>query len=140
MKEDEEGRVDVFFYGLFMDEALLREKGLSPEGRRPACVEDFRLVIGERATLAHCAGARVYGVLFSLTRGEVDALYSEESVSAYRPETVSARPAGGGVVKALCYNLPAPHGAGGRNHLYASRLRELAARLGLPADYVSSIG
>jgi len=28
----------VFFYGLFMDESLLREKGLSPEGRRPARV------------------------------------------------------------------------------------------------------
>jgi hypothetical protein len=139
MMEDEGARVEVFFYGLFMDEALLREKGLSPQDRRPACAEDLRLVIGERATLATCAGARVYGVLFSLTRGEVGALYAEESVSAYRPEPVSARLADGGKVSALCYNLPAPHAPGGRNPLYASKLRELAARLGLPADYVASI-
>jgi hypothetical protein len=139
MKEDNDARVEVFFYGLFMDEALLREKGLSPLDRRPACVEEFRLVIGERATLVRCAGGRVYGVLFSLTRGEVGALYSEESVSAYRPEPVTARLDDGRVVTALCYNLPAPPSAEGRNPLYASKLRELAARLGLPADYVSSI-
>jgi hypothetical protein len=139
MKEAEGGRVEVFFYGLFMDEALLREKGLRPEDRRTAYVENFRLVIGERATLVPSAGARAYGVLFSLTRGELDALYSEESVRAYRPEPVSARPDDGKVVHALCFNLSAPPAPGERNPLYASKLRRLAARLGLPADYVSSI-
>ncbi|MDT5269344.1 MAG: hypothetical protein QOH49_1530 [Acidobacteriota bacterium] len=132
-------RIDVFFYGMFMDESLLREKGLSPEGRRPACVENFRLVIGERATLVPSAGGEAHGVLFSLTPGEVDALYSEESVSAYRPEAVCAQMADGTVVPALCFNLPAPPATEERNPLYASKLRELAARLGLPAEYVSSI-
>ena len=133
-------RIEVFFYGLFMDETLLREKGLSPEGRRPACVEDFRLVIGERATLVPSEGGEAHGVLFSLTPGEVDALYSEESVSAYRPEAVCAQLADGSVVPALCFNLPAPPAPGERNPQYASKLRQLAERLGLPADYVSSIG
>ena len=132
-------RIDVFFYGLFMDEGVLREKGLSPEGRRAARVENFRLVVGERATLVPSAGGEAHGVLFSLTPGEVDALYSEESVSAYRPEAVCAQLADGSVVPALCFNLPAPPAAEERNPLYASKLRELAARLGLPPDYVSSI-
>src|SRR5215212_360229 len=132
-------RLDVFFYGLFMDESLLREKGLSPEGRRAACVENFRLVIGGRATLVPSAGGAAHGVLFSLTPGEVDALYSEDSVSAYRPEAVCAQLADGTVVPALCFNLPAPPDARERNPRYASKLRELAARLGLPEDYVSSI-
>ena len=135
----QEGRVEVFFYGLFMDEAVLREKGLSPEGRRAAWVENFRLVIGERATLVPREGGEAHGVLFSLTHGEVDALYSEESVSAYRPEAVCAQLADGSVVPALCFNLPAPPAAEEHNPLYASKLRRLAARLGLPADYVSSI-
>jgi hypothetical protein len=132
-------RIEVFFYGLFMDESLLREKGLSPGGRRPACVENFRLAIGGRATLVPSAGGEVHGLLFSLTPGEVDALYSEESVSAYRPEAVCAQLADGTAVPALCFNLPAPPADGERNPLYASKLRELAARLGLPADYVASI-
>jgi hypothetical protein len=134
------GRVEVFFYGLFMDEALLRGKGLRPENRRVASVEGFRLVIGERATLVPRAGSVVYGVLFSLTRDEVEALYSDASVSAYRSEVVTARPDGGGATPALCFNLPEPPADGDRNPLYASKLRELAGRAGLPAGYVSSIG
>jgi hypothetical protein len=139
MTEEEDGRVDVFFYGLFMDEALLRERGLNPSDRRVASVENFRLAIGARATLVPCAGAEVYGVLFSLTRGELDALYSEESVSAYRPEPVTARLSDGRLASALCFNLPAPPAAGERNPQYASKLRELAGRIGLPHAYVSSI-
>lgn len=70
---------------------------------------------------------------------EVCTTRSEESVSAYRPESVSARLADGRVVPALCFNLSALPAHGGRNPLYASKLRALAARLGLPAEYVSSI-
>ena len=139
MTEDAGERVEVFFYGLFMDEALLREKGLEPENRRVAFVDDFCLFIGARATLAPCAGGTVYGVLYSLERGEVEALYSEESVSAYRPEAVSARLADGSAATALCFNLPAPPPADERNPAYAAKLRELAGRLGLPPGYVSSI-
>jgi hypothetical protein len=139
MRKEEDERVDVFFYGLFMDEALLREKGLNPSERRVASVENFRLVIGARATLVPCAGSNVYGVLFSLTRGELDALYSDASVGAYRPESLTARVDGGGDAPALCFNLPAPPAPGERNPQYASKLRELAARTGLPRAYVSSI-
>ena len=139
MTEEADAKVDVFFYGLFMDERLLREKGLNPLDRRVASVENFRLAIGARATLVPCAGSIVYGVLFSLMRGELDALYSEESVSAYRPEALTARAAGGGDAPALCFNLPAPPSADERNPHYASKLRELAGRVGLPPAYVSSI-
>ena len=134
-----DGRVEVFFYGLFMDEALLRAKGLNPLNGRAASVEDFRLVVGRRATLVPRAGATVHGLLFSLTPAEVDALYSEDSVSAYRPEAVAAQLADGSLTPALCFNLPAPPSARERDPQYASRLRELAARLGLPPAYVSTI-
>ena len=139
MLEAEGGRVEVFFYGLFMDEALLRGKGLRPEERRVASVEGFCLVIGARATLVRCEGGVVHGVVYSLTRGEVEALYSEESVSAYRPEVVRARLSDGGSTEALCFNLPTPPPAEERNPQYAAKLRELAGRLGLPPGYVSSI-
>ena len=136
---EEARRIDIFFYGLFMDEALLREKGLNPLNRRTASVEDFSLVIGARATLVPRAGSTVYGVLFSLTHAEVDALYADASVSVYRPEPVLAQLTGGGVTPALCFNLPEPPSADERNPEYASKLREVAARAGLPPDYASSI-
>ena len=139
MTEEKVRRIDVFFYGLFMDDALLRERGTNPVDRRMATVQDFSLVIGARATLVPCARRTVHGVLFSLTHTEVDALYSEESVSAYRPEAVLAQLADGSVIPALCFNLPAPPSADERNPQYVSRLRELATRIGLPPSYVSSI-
>src|SRR5882762_4758576 len=108
MTEAKARRIDVFFYGLFMDDALLREKGVKPLSRRIASVENFCLVIGARATMVPCANGSVHGVLFSLTHSEVDELYSEDSVSVYRPEAVSAQLADGSIIPALCFNLPAP--------------------------------
>ena len=139
MTRETAARIEVFFYGLFMDEALLLGKGLNPENGRAASLDGFQLVIGERATLVRREGARAHGVVYTLTRVEVEALYSEESVGAYRSEVVAASLAGGRVVRALCFILPAPPSTEGRNPLYASKLRELAERIGLPADYVASI-
>ena len=139
MTEEKVRRIDVFFYGLFMDDALLREKGLNPVNRRMASVENFSLVYGARATLVPYAGRTVYGVLFSLTHAEVDALYSEASVRVYRPEAVFAQLADGSITPALCFNLPVPPPADERNPQYVEKLRELAERVGLPSSYVSSI-
>lgn len=139
MKQENVRRIDLFFYGLFMDEALLREKGLEPGNRRVAFVEDFSLVIGARATLVPCKGKTAHGVLFSLTHAEVDALYSEDSLSAYRPEAVAAKLSDGSIVPALCFNLPVQPSESERNPQYASKLREVAARIGLPQSYISSI-
>ena len=139
MTEEKVRRIDVFFYGLFMDDALLREKGTNPVNRRMASVENFSLVIGARATLVPYPGRTVHGVLFSLTHAEVDALYSEDSVSVYRPEAVLAQPGDGTITPALCFNLPVAPSEDERNPQYVSKLKELAGRIGLPSSYVSSI-
>ena len=133
------GRADVFFYGLFMDEALLREKGLDPHNRRLASLENFSLVVGARASLVPFEGSRVYGVVFSLKLGEVDTLYSDNSVSAYRPENVMVNLADGSVTPALCFNLPEPPSTDERNSQYVTKLRTLAEKIGLPSSYVSTI-
>lgn len=139
MADDEVRRIDVFFYGLFMDDALLRRKGIIPKNRRLAFVDNFVLVIGARATLVQRAGCRAYGVLFSLTHAEVDALYSESSLSAYRPEAVLAQVADGRIIPALCFNLRVEPSPEERNPEYASKLKDVAQRIGLPAYYVTSI-
>jgi hypothetical protein len=131
-------RVDVFFYGLFMDEDLLRGQGVAPENRRIASVNNFRLMIGNRATLIPSAGKSVYGVLFSLTHQEIDLLYSASSVSEYRPEAVAAI-TNENAIPALCFNLPTPPSEYERNSEYAAKLKVLAQRIGLPQHYVESI-
>ena len=120
MTEAEVRRIDIFFYGLFMDDALLREKGVNPRNRRLASLDNFRLVIGERAALVPSPSHAVHGVLYSLTHHEIDALYSEPSVSIYRPEAVIAKQADGTIVPALCFNLPVAPSAHERNPQYAA--------------------
>jgi hypothetical protein len=132
-------KIDVFFYGLFMDEELLRSKGVSPENLRSASVTGFQLRIGDRATLVPSASGRVHGLIASLSHAELEQLYAEPNVSAYRPEAVLAELSDGKVLAALCFNLPEPPSAAERNAEYASKLRSLAGRLNFPADYVASI-
>ena len=132
-------RIEVFFYGLFMDADLLRTKGVNPANIRPAFVSGFSLRIGQRATLLRNPNGLAHGILMELTHEEVEQLYSESSVRAYRPEAVLCTPNDGSLVPALCFNLLEPPRPEEANSEYAAKLRGLAARLGLPSDYVDSI-
>ena len=132
-------RIEVFFYGLFMDADLLRAKGANPVNVRSASVPGHALRIGQRATLLRVPDARAYGVVMDLTHAEIEQLYSEASVQAYRPEAVLTELADGSRVPALCFNLVVPPAAEEANSEYAAKLRDLARRLGLPSDYVESI-
>jgi len=132
-------RIEVFFYGLFMDADLLRTKGAHPLNIRAACVAGFVLRIGQRATLLRSPDACAYGIVMELTHTEIEQLYSEASVRAYRPEAVVAELSDGSHVPALCFNLLVPPAPEEANSEYAAKLRELARRLGLPSDYVQSI-
>jgi hypothetical protein len=131
--------IDVFFYGLFMDAGALRAKGLHPVNPRLACVHGFALRIGNRATLAPCAGASAYGYVMGLTHAEIEGLYSDASVRAYRAEAVQAALPDGSTVPALCFNLVIAPDDGEANAEYAEKLRDLGRRLNLPASYVDGI-
>ncbi|HSE26263.1 MAG TPA: gamma-glutamylcyclotransferase family protein [Pyrinomonadaceae bacterium] len=139
MTRSDTGRIDVFFYGLFMDEALLREKGTNPRNRRLAALENFQLVIAQRATLVPSQDHVVHGVVFSLTHDELDRLYADPSVKEYRPEAVLAKLADGNAIPCLTFNLPGLNANEQRNHAYAEKLRALAADLNLPPSYVETI-
>lgn len=122
-----------------MDTELLRTKGANPASVRKASVENFALRIGERATLTPSPKRRVHGVLMGLTHDEIDRLYSEASVSVYRPEAIIAILEDNSRVPALCYNIPTLPTPQHANPEYASKLRDLARRLRLPSDYVKKI-
>ncbi|MBW7970278.1 gamma-glutamylcyclotransferase family protein [Bradyrhizobium sp. BR 10289] len=132
-------RVAVFFYGLFMDPEALEAKGLRPLGARQAFVERFVLHLGARATLVPSSSGRVYGTTVHLTHAELDQLYSEPSVAAYRPEPVLVQLPDGTAELALCFNLPyTPEKVSG-NHEYAAALQAVAGKMGLPKEYVAEL-
>jgi hypothetical protein len=129
---------DVFFYGLFMDAAVLEAKGIGSTGGRAGVVRDWTLRIGHRATLIPDPGRAVHGVLMSLPLPDLDRLYAEASVQMYRPVAVLVE-ARGTATPALAYVLPEPPAPEERNPEYATKLRALAERLGLPAEYTQSL-
>jgi hypothetical protein len=135
-----ERRIEVFFYGLFMDGDLLRAQGFDPRDPRLASVSGLALRLGARATLVPESGGRVHGMLMALTHAEIDRLYAEPSVAAYRAEPVTAILKDGGIVAALCFNLPEAPPVGASNPDYAAKLTVVARRLGLPEEYIASIG
>ena len=132
-------KIDVFFYGLFMDERLLREKGCSEANLRPAHLPGFTLHIGNRATLVPSQSGIVFGLIGSLSHAELDNLYSDPSVQDYRPEPVLAYLNDDEPLAALCFNLVEPPSLAEQNADYAKKLRALAESLNFPADYIASI-
>jgi hypothetical protein len=132
-------RVEVFFYGLFMDADALRHKGLDPVNVRQASVVGMTLRLGDRATLVPDPNGCVHGMLMAMTHAEIGRLYSEPGVAAYRPEPVLANLADGTQVAALCFNLPEPPSAAQSNPDYAAKLQSVARRLALPESYIANI-
>lgn len=132
-------RIAIFFYGLFMDPALLRAQGIMPAGAEQALLRGMALRIGQRATLVPEERAVVYGMLMRLTHAEIDRLYGEDSVSSYRPEAVEVELRDGALCAALCFNLVVPPAVGELNPGYAAKLRLLGERLCFPASYLAQI-
>ncbi len=130
--------MNVFFYGLFMDEDLLAKKGISPSKAEVGFVDGFALRIGERATLIRSADTRSYGVMMNISSDQANELYAESSVADYVPESVTVELLNGSKVEASCYNLPVDK-VTGTNKVYAQALLEVANRLGLPESYLVEI-
>ncbi len=130
----------IFFYGLFMDRTRLAEKGFHPETIGPAVLYDYRIHIGERATLLPSASSRAYGIVMELSEQEAHALYSEPSVRAYRAERVRvALLSNNQHIEAYCYNLPRELGLTGANPAYANELSRLVEALELDSAYAQEI-
>ncbi|MFQ5688610.1 MAG: gamma-glutamylcyclotransferase family protein [Candidatus Scalindua sp.] len=128
----------IFFYGLFMDDELLREKGFNPTFGKIAYVDGYGLRIGERATLVKSEGERSYGLVMELREEELEQLYSDSSVSDYVPELVEATDLNGAIANVYSYNLPISK-LSGSNKSYAKSLSVVAQKKGLPQNYINEI-
>ncbi|WP_223670547.1 gamma-glutamylcyclotransferase family protein [Kangiella shandongensis] len=131
--------IDIFFYGLFMDRDILRERQVMAVNPRRAYVDDYALCIGKRAMLVPSTDSRVYGMVFALTHCELDKLYSAPGLEQYRPDAVLACSMDGDPLPALCYNLPKAPGPDETNADYAARLRAVLAKRNFPPEYIASI-
>ena len=91
---------------------------------------DYRIHIGERATLLRSASSRALGIVVELADQEARALCSESSVresirERIRMELLDTRE----VVEAYCCNLPRGLGLAGTNPAYAVKLSHAGTSL-----------
>jgi hypothetical protein len=129
---------NIFFYGLFMDEDLLKAKGLNPSNTKLAQVAGYGLRIGQRATLENSKAERTFGSIIELSSEEAGMLYSEKSVVDYVPKQLVAIDMQGNSLDVVSYILPMKN-LSGSNSEYARSLALTAKKIGLPVEYINEI-
>lgn len=132
--------IDVFFYGLYMDESVLAGAGVTARSPRKARADGFTLRIGRRATLVRAPGGIVWGVVFALTPEELARLYGGPGLELYQPQEIEVVLENRAIVPARVYTLPEPPAPDERNPEYVEKLKAVLTRLGFPAEYIAGIG
>jgi hypothetical protein len=83
--------VAVFFYGSYMNRAVLAEAGFTARSWEVATLAGFDIDIRPRANLVRAPGRAVWGILASGTHAELDRLYGHARDvlgETYLPEAV----------------------------------------------------
>ncbi len=108
MNNSENRLNDVFFYGLYMDEEILKSKNVEPRNKRIAIANGYELKIGKMATLIRKDKAKSQGLVYSLTHDEIDILYVKSGLTAYVTEALMVELQDGSSIVALTCNLLHP--------------------------------
>ena len=134
-------KVRVFFYGSYMNRAVLREVDLAPDHLEVARLAGYDISIAPRANLVPSSGRCVYGVLAEATHAELDRLYSHARDvlgEIYLPHPVLAQTLRDAWVPALCYIAPSMK-ARRPDPAYVDRIVEPAREFGFPTWYIDRL-
>ena len=131
--------IDAFFYGLYMDDSVLRGAGVVPQSPRKAGAHGYALTIGKRATLVKAPGSVAWGMVYALTPDDLAKLYGAPGLEVYQPEQIEVALENRAIIPARVYNLTQAPAPDERNPEYAEKLKAAMMRLGFPADYVARI-
>ena len=131
--------IDTFFYGLYMDQSVLAEAGVTPRSPRRASADGFALKIGKRATLVPAPDSRVWGMVFALAPDDLAKLYGAQDLDTYQPQEIEVALENRAIIPARVYVLPQAAAPDERNADYAEKLKGVLTRLGFPPQYVAGI-
>ncbi len=120
---------NIFFYGLYMDPNILKERGVSPRDPRIGYIVDYKLQIGKNSAILRSERGKVEGIVYSLTHAEIEALYPGCGLHQYAAECVLVQ-TGDREIPALCYNLISPPSIPEANKEYEKVLKETKMKLG----------
>jgi len=122
----------VFFYGLYMDEAVLATKGVIAKPVGIAYVEDHEVKLGSKAMMLRSPGARAYGVVFHLTHGDIGKLYAAIAGEYVAEAFTTVMREGGERVAAVSMVHLAPPVGTAEDPAYAGPFKALLRKIGLP--------
>lgn len=122
----------VFFYGLYMDEEILKSKGVEPRERQAVCARGYKLRVGKLATLLRDENSEAYGLVYSLTYEEIDKLYKDSGLTQYIAETVLVETENKEELVALCCILLEPPKTDESNIDYFESLIKCMKKYNLP--------
>lgn len=135
-------RVDVFFYGSYINFSVLGEAGIDQQSHDTARLPGYELVISPLANLVANPDAQAYGILTRLDHAELHRLYTEHARQklggTYLPEAVLVFTSDNALWPALCYishemepAKPSPD--------YVDRILNPARGYGFPDGYLRHI-
>ena len=122
---------DVFFYGLYMDEEILKSKNIPIRNQRSGYIDGYALRVGNLATLLRSENSRAYGMVYSMTHEEVYSLYEGSGLDAYVTEALLCTLEDGSKIAVLCKNLAEAPKESESNDEYFSKLKSCMKRYGL---------
>lgn len=134
-------RVQVFFYGSYMNTRVLAEVDLKPAKIEPARLLGFQIVIRPLANLKEDAEGVVFGVLADASHAELERLYAHARDvlgGTYLPQAVITHTQDDRLVPALCYVAPEmPERPPAKD--YVERIVAAARQFGFPATYIAKL-
>ena len=135
-------RVNVFFYGSYMNFDVLREVDIDKRAFEPSSISGYELTISPLANLRKKELGTAYGILTRLTHPELDRLYQGHARTVlggtYLPEAVVVNRADGTAAAALCY-LSHDMQAARADTGYIDRILKPAHACGFPQWYLDHI-
>lgn len=133
-----ERKVQVFFYGSFMNLKVLEEAGLKKRPFAPACIHGYELTVQPHANITESGDGVVYGILANMTHSELEVLYGGHLASItdapYHPEAMLVFTRGGKIAPAMVY-IATDMKPGIADGAYIDRLIKAASDYGFPAWY-----
>lgn len=137
-----DNRVNVFFYGSYMNLEVLHKQGISDRAFQVAQLPGYALTIGSAANVVKNGLERVFGIVTPLSHDELDTLYSREAQAKlgayYLPEPVLVMTADGNFLPALCY-IAYDGVAGVASSAYIETILNAAQQYHFPPSYIQHI-
>lgn len=135
-------RIDVFFYGSYINFNVLGEAGIFERPFETARLPGYRLEIGPLANLVPDDGSQAFGIVTHLSHWELDCLYTgharERLGGVYLPEAVLVFNVENNMMPALCY-LSHDTRRSDPDPAYVDRILQPARAYGFPAEYLEYI-